>query len=828
MSEGRAVIYALSTVVYGARPVVVPGRGNVLCASILFPFRLSTGEKIDPKKWSSIVSEHGGPMALPDSMAPLPGAEVVVLGNLSPVVEKQRKARLRCGGLDKELLLSPDPKAEGQPFCPDYSAAIWHEKDNPLGRGGDGEQADLPPLILDPQTAKQPLWLGSTPLDHPTRVKLFGTASDSSGTGYPDDADPSVLYEAHRAFWVDALNPGTALEYEGLSDTDVKTTLPPYRVSIVYGSDKGQWKKPPTRIHSVTLIPSADAAAVIWRTGIDLGKRDSLGESVVVLVAALEDMDSPVQDVEYWGNIAFDRLDDPTVMLDERPLMPKSMAATVKSPFAMSPEESAIQERLQTAKDWVAEETGVSEDSNPFDAPESEVLDAADELKTALDDEEEMPDPSKLDELADTVLAAAKKRHDVEDFEIPDPDKREPVVRGDALEAEMDKRLKIPYCSEKEIILSKQLGEQDSTELNAEDTIKKLADARLKSPQSALYWPALNDEEGRRFGERLVAELQENGSLECHIDVSGAIIDGTDEDVSLSGCQLEGLLAEETLWREVAFTGCTFTRCSFTKGKFENCTFQDCLFDDINLSFNSITNSHFASCSLTNSQSVELVCLESAFQNCLLEKLSFTQLAMRAVNFTGGKWSKVDFSDGVQVEVIWSKVEMAEVTYTAVHVANSRFEKLEMFKVWGMSKGFPGCVFEEVKGTTCGFVGGCHFDEAQFIKTQFIETGFTASVFKDARVGRGCQFNNCDFSGALFENTELVGVRFLRCTMATSIWANVKAQDAWFFESVLRDIDFLSTTLSRAMFADSDVEGAQFQPDQIIGANFQGTVKALE
>ena len=144
----------------------------------------------------------------------------------------------------------------------------------------------------------------------------------------------------------------------------------------------------------------------------------------------------------------------------------------------------------------------------------------------------------------------------------------------------------------------------------------------------------------------------------------------------------------------------------------------------------------------------------------------------------------------------------------------------------GGGRGFPESVFEDVHAVTCGFASECRFDGTRFERTRFAKTGFTGAVFKDAHCTADCEFQACDFSGAVFLDANLAGVRFLQCSMATSIWSGVDAAQAWFFGSILRGVNFADTHLERAVLADSDLEGAVFQEDRTIGADFRGTVRS--
>ena len=849
MSEGRSLIYP-QAIAFGARPLAVPGRGNVLCASAIFAFRLSDGGHVKPTEWYEAISTHGDPLPIPDSMAPLPGAEVLVLGTLPPVLEASRKAFLRCGSIERRFVLHRDPDAPAAPASVDPQAAQWHKEENPDGRGGPDD--DRPVLIVDQNNPQMPLWLGLTSLDHPKRQRRAGVPDEHSGSGWPSNANPSVLHDAHEAFWAEALHPGEPLAFEGLAAEGLETNLSPYRISITSGHADGRWVAEPTRIHCVTLLPAADLGAVIWRTSINLGD-DILGETVCALVAALEDGTEPVKEAEHWGEVAADRWLEPEHALDDRPLLPAALAASVVLPFSMPADGDVISDRHDAAEAWMREETGVPEE-NPFAAIEPEEVGLAEKMQEATATGDESPvDPNEIGDMAQTALAAGKRRHEEAGFKelIADPEApRPPEVRGLKLDSEIGRRLSTPYATQHEVSVAEQIRASGVESLDPDQVLRDLANARIQNSHPPLFWPALDEKESVRFGDKLVERLAD-GDLDHHIDVSGAVIstagvgasgnngDGdalvpgepgadTLDQRKIAGRRLDGLLAEETVWDGIRFTNCELIDSSFAGGRFQDCDFEDCVFERVNLSRATLTGNRFANCTFRNLQLIEPVWMESKFEHCTFEQVSTTDAAMRDVEFLGGTWREMQLNNGLLVGLVLRGTEMNEVLFASTHAPHTRFERLSMFKVWVLGKGFPGSVFEDVDATTCGFLSMCHFDETRFERTRFVETGFATAVFKDAHFAAGCQFSTCDLTGAMFENTGLEGIRFLQCMMATSLWLNVEATDAWFFGSILRGVDFADTRLARAVFTDADIEGAKFQADKTIGADFRGTVNSTD
>ena len=457
-AHGRAMVFPLAIGV-GARPVDAPGQGTVLCISAFYPFRLSDGEPVRPADWHQAVSARGGENAVPDAMVPLPGAEVLILGDAPPVQGEYREALLRCGSVSKAFLLRPNQDAPEAPLRLGPESAAWHREDNPMGRGGPGD--DRRPLILDRQDPRNPLWLGTTPLEHPTRMRRVGTAA--SGVGWPGDTQPSVLNEAHPAFWAPAIYPGEPLAMRGLGDIDVETNLPRYRATVTSGRVDGSVVAETSRIHAVTLIPAADVCAVFWRATIDLGD-DVLGENVVMVVVALEDMNAPQQDEYHWAGIATDRWDDPALALDDRPLLPPALAAALPAPFELPEGASPIENRIAAAEDWVKKESGAPE-TNPFEDKAPEEAGLVDQMQqAAAGDGANPPNSAQISALAQTAMAAAKRKHEKRGFPAPsepesgeEPPPPEPVPRGAALDAEIERRLRAPFQSEHEMEIARQL-----------------------------------------------------------------------------------------------------------------------------------------------------------------------------------------------------------------------------------------------------------------------------------------------------------------------------------------------------------------------------------
>lgn len=819
MAEGRALTYP-QAIAFGARCLTAPGRGNVLCASATVPFGLTDGKPVEPARWYEALRECVGDAAVPDAMTPLPRAEVLLLGAVT-VPGPRHEVTVRCGSVGRTAMLTPDPEAPERPVAGGPDDAVWHEEDNPGGRGGPDD--DRRPLIVDADKPRRPLWFGHTPLQHPVRRRRMGVPDEQSHAGWPKDADLSVFHETHEAFWADRLQPGDPLVVTGLCEQDIDIDLPRYRVAMASArAPDGEWFAEDARIHCVTLLPGAGIGAMIWRATMELGE-DIMGESITALVAALEDADAPPRDHYELAYVAVARWLQPERALDDRPLLPPAMAAAVELPFGMPPEGSPHARRQSAAEDWMTEEMGIG--ANPFAAPSGE-KDFVGQMQDALGDGDGPPDPNALGDVADAALAQSKELHEKEGFgDVQQPSPRNPVRRGERLDAEIENRVSKPHQTAQEVAIANGLRSHDAHGLDADDILARLADARIQSPEAPLFWPALFALEAVVLGARFLDRLEE-GRLPRHLDVCGAIFEGeSGRPRRLHGRRVEGLLAEETAWRWMVFEDCTFLESTFAFGRFENCEFRRCVLEGVNVTNVHFEDCRFLECELRDVHSSEPSFRNGLFEDCALERVSLAGMAMRDVTFRGGSWLSVQMDQGILVDNTIHGTTLEEVTFTLTHAPYTRFEGVSMLKVSAMSKGFPGSVFKEVEAKNCLFGDSCHFDEASFETVRFVETGFTNAVFTETRFAPDCSFVKCDFTGAMFAETVLTGCRFRNCTMSMSVWGGSDASDAWFFGSILRGVHFGDTHLARAVFADADLSGATFRPEEIVGADFTGTVR---
>lgn len=821
MSEGRSLINP-KAISLGVRPLTVPGQGNLLVASSFFAWRLADGAPLSPADWYQIVALSAGKNTIPDSLCPVPGAEVMILGPASACLpdEPQREAEISVGTVHLRLRLSEDPQARGEPLHTGPHAAVWHAQDNPWGRGGPDDER--PALIVDRTHPQHPVWLGPTPLDHPLRLRLVGPASEKSAGGWPTGTDPAVLCDAHPALRTQALYPGERIVVEGLSRRRIETEIPRYRITMGSAHYETWFEMRSARIHTLALIPAVGVGAMIWRCTIPVGD-DILGMKQVLMLAALEDMDAPHKDPDHWSRIAAQRLQDPSETLDERPLLPEAMAANAVPPWVIPEQDDHVARKISEAREWMEEEAGIA-GANPFEGKEPAAVKTAIEAIEHAEDESAPPNATDAQSSADAVLATARERHEAAGFTPPEiKEERDPVVRGQYLEEEIRRRLEAPYQGqiERQIAYGATLGEVEAADPT--ETLAALANVRILSPRGMLTWEALDENEGARLGNAALGRWAER-PFERHIDLSSARFDGEDR-APLRTLRIDGLLAEETTWDLIHFVDCAFTDSTLAAAVMRHCRFERCTFDGVNLSRMTLIECDFEECVFNETRPVEQVIVQCRFTKCTFENCTSAETTLQSVVWRDGTWKSCQIIEELWGEVVFEDMTFDEVSISETQQWKSTYRRCTMDKVFFMGKGLAYATIEDVSMDRSAAIGYAKLDGSTLARTRITRSGFTSTSFKDVAIAPSCSFEACDFGLAQFTNTTLDQVQFVRCTFAGSVWSGAQARAAWMIDCALRGVDFADTELGQAVLCGSDVEGVKMLPEKTIGTDFSGTVR---
>ena len=811
MFEGRALVHPL-LLLLGARPVDRPGSGHCLTASVLVPFELETGRLVEPARWCQAVAALGaGP---PDSMAPLPGAELIVLTD--PASVRAGPVDIECGAIRVRLELrdSGDGAIDIGP-C----GAVWCERDNAWGRQRGA------PSILDRDRPEQPIWLGPTPPAHPARLALAGAYAVGSGGGWGAGASTKILHDAHPAFRTERIEPRDPIRIEGLVARPIRARVPPWRASIAAGTSEGDWRALPARIHTLCIAPGAGLGAAAWRASLDLDPHDPLGLRIEALVTALDDDDDPERSAQELGAIAAERWTEPAAALDDRPLLPRSLRAA-HSPLGAWPrsdsESDPVGSRVDDARSW-AEEAVPLPGGNPFRGPE-QASDIHEELETLVAREDPSTlDPAAVGALADRALAMARERHEAAGFGEPPEDRERPEPRGAQLEREIACRLESAFASDRERDLRSTIRTHANDATDADEVLAGLASARAASPAPMPVWAPLAPGEAERFGESLGRALAA-GSLPRHADVTHAVVEGQ----RLEGGIGTDLLAERTAWRDTVLEDVRFAGGSLAGSTWSGVVLRRCRLEGVNLAQARFEGCRLEECELVDVRASELTIVESTLRACRLERVEWTDPALRDVTFERGTWTEVVITEGLLLGSTIDATALDRVTLVATFAPETTLRDATLHKVWAMGKGFPGSRFEGVAARTCGFVGQVHFDESVIEGSTFEETGFGGAVFNRVRVDENTRFERCDFTGSTFTGARLAGATLTECGFCASTWADVDARCARLRGAMLRGVDLRTVDLAGASILESDLAGTRFDPKRTTGADLGGNEHAAD
>ena len=667
------------------------------------------------------------------------------------------------------------------------------------------------------------MWLGPTPIDHPLRRRDAGTFdAGTDHPGWPDDASGWVLGEAHPALRVERIDPEQVLVLEGIvaGQTRAEVRIPPYRIAVTTAWRDTEFRAEPARIHTLCVVPGAGMGAAIWRSAIDLDPSDAFGRAVGAVIVGVEDASAPPHDTEHWSQIAIERWLEPERALDDRPLLPASLAETSPPAFAPPSGDDPARTRHEAADAWARRQTGAPKD-NPFAQGAGAGAGALGAAEHADAGGEGPPSSDAMEGAADAALALGRERHRAAGFD-PDahPGPAAPRARGATLEAEIEARLSGPHRSPMEVQLANSLGpEQDAA-------LERMAAARALSPMPVLGWDPMPEPEAERLGGAFVTALVERPAF-AWLDVSSARIGGAwargTDAIVLDNESFERLLAEQTRFEGVEFIDCDFTDATLCAAEFQHCTFTRCRFVRTNLN-----RCAFAHCTFVDSNWCDLRLAgptwgETRFERCEWSGVQANDVAATDLVFEGGTFDDVQICDALWIRVAMRAMRWKSVALLDTHAPECTLEDIEMEQTWITTKGFSASRLTRVRADTCGFLSMARFDATRIEASRFRRCGFNKAVLKETVIDAASRFVECDFTGAVLERARIDGARFAQCAFSESEWTDVSAIESWFLACAMTGVDLGTVHLTRAVFTDSNLDIVHIDPARSAGADFRGT-----
>lgn len=154
-----------------------------------------------------------------------------------------------------------------------------------------------------------------------------------------------------------------------------------------------------------------------------------------------------------------------------------------------------------------------------------------------------------------------------------------------------------------------------------------------------------------------------------------------------------------------------------------------------------------------------------------------------------------------------------------------------MIEKWVDDKKLTGINYSKQKLTQT------EFDHCTFLDCDFSNTDFTESDLVN------CKFENCNFSNAIFAGSglkvvlfvgcKMIGlsfdscsdflfsVRFQKCMLDYSVFAEKKMKKTLFSECTLKETDFSATDLSLSVFQNCDLQQTVFHRSNLERADFR-------
>ena len=145
-------------------------------------------------------------------------------------------------------------------------------------------------------------------------------------------------------------------------------------------------------------------------------------------------------------------------------------------------------------------------------------------------------------------------------------------------------------------------------------------------------------------------------------------------------------------------------------------------------------------------------------------------------------------------------------TFRAVVLTNETIEGIEFEECEFNKCSFVNCVFEACKFLGCKFIE-CRLSAIKPSHTKFVETKFFTS-----------QVIGCDWTKA----DAIEGLEFTDCKLNYSNFRLLRPQRLKFVNCEAKEIDFIETDVSGAVFTGTDFENSRFFKTNLTNADFKG------
>lgn len=160
-------------------------------------------------------------------------------------------------------------------------------------------------------------------------------------------------------------------------------------------------------------------------------------------------------------------------------------------------------------------------------------------------------------------------------------------------------------------------------------------------------------------------------------------------------------------------------------------------------------------------------------------------------------------------DVIIRNVRMSGKDISRMQFSASIFENC-LFQDCSFEKGeFTDVVFRSCDFSNCG-LEDCYFNRTEFISSKGVGTRFCGSTILHTRI-TDCNFHYANFDSSKMEHIYLTDVQleggFLtQCRMKDLLWNQVNLDNASFFKTMLKGMDFTTCTIHGLVLSDECTE----------------------
>ena len=846
------------TFVYGGKPI--------FAASLLWGFKMDSGEPVLEQKLWTTIGEMLGKNEMFDAGMPKTNGEVLVSGSFfSPHGKPVQggKISLTIGPIHKELAVFGDRRwvrkfgtilmIEGpEPFTEmpvAYANAFGGEgfAKNPTGKGfapvqtGDGHIHALPNieypdrLIGSPDDRPDPAGFSRQDITWSRRLAKAGTYDEKyiqeRMPGLPDDIDWTFFNDAAPDQWLKGFFAGR----ESFEIANMNPGLPLLRGKLpgVYGrcfvnrmvDGLVLFKEIKTRLDTVWFFPKVNLGVLIHRGSLEVSEDD--GTDVKQLLIAHENISDPPRDLEHY-RAEMNRRSDPETaalsLLNTAPLIP------IGCPDGFKVLEKEIENRLEGlgARNVQAyTDAKVEEAKKKMEAQKDDIARRMEEAGLAPNTfpdpfEAVKPEPSpeaeKMKELIEKAIPGAISDPNNIDFSRID------LKKFDEVKAYTD-QLTAEKIKEAENRVKKQIEE-----IRAAGTATPEMEASIAKVEKALAGEA-EPADLPRLNVREILESTRNRIVEAQNNVHMLQSMGVPQDqlaalLDLDVDDIEGKLAGAL---ETAVDGYRLGAHAIPKAKSPHEGQEPEIAANLikaykeggataggDYAFVDLSGLDLSGIDLSGAY-LEWADLSGAnLTGAILRKAILAHANLTGADFTGADLREANIGATTMTDTRFVDADLTGAILCKARIKGAAFHRCKLLDRMEM---FLETEFENVDFTGCDMrksnfldvdISGCHFPGSDLTESNFISPVMRKTVF-DGAILQGVNFIKAEAPGASFQNTAMKNVRFVGgCNLTGALLIAARAPEANFRDCILAGADFSQADISKSDFGGADLTGARF------------------